>query len=163
MCVWLKGSRCLSGPLQKDLWWPLVWNLAAAAWAQSIWRVAGDALWSSVSCGGAGVCAMQVPPLLLTAPPPPCPPPVAQPPGLSGPWSVTFGLPMWLSGKESVCHWKRCKGHRFDPWGRKIPEGGNGNPLQYSCLENPMDRGDWPMGSQTVGRDLATEQAGCNC
>ena len=21
--------------------------------------------------------------------------------------------------------------------------GGNGNPLQYSCLENPMDRGDW--------------------
>ena len=23
------------------------------------------------------------------------------------------------------------------------PEGGNGNPLQYSCLENPMDRGAW--------------------
>ena len=22
--------------------------------------------------------------------------------------------------------------------------GGNGNPLQYSCLENPMDRGAWP-------------------
>ena len=22
-------------------------------------------------------------------------------------------------------------------------EGGNGNPLQYSCLENPMDRGAW--------------------
>ena len=21
--------------------------------------------------------------------------------------------------------------------------GGSGNPLQYSCLENPMDRGDW--------------------
>ena len=21
--------------------------------------------------------------------------------------------------------------------------GGNGNPLQYSCLENPKDRGDW--------------------
>ena len=27
-------------------------------------------------------------------------------------------------------------------WGRS-PGGGNGNPLQYSCLENPMDRGDW--------------------
>ena len=28
-----------------------------------------------------------------------------------------------------------------------------GNPLQYSCLENPMDRGAWwaPMGSQRVG------------
>ena len=25
-------------------------------------------------------------------------------------------------------------------WGRS-PGGGNGNPLQYSCLENPMDRG----------------------
>ena len=23
------------------------------------------------------------------------------------------------------------------------PGGGNGNPLQYSCLENPMDRGAW--------------------
>ena len=27
-------------------------------------------------------------------------------------------------------------------WGRS-PEGGNGNPLQYSCLGNPMDRGAW--------------------
>ena len=25
----------------------------------------------------------------------------------------------------------------------KSPGGGNGNPLQYSCLENPMDRGAW--------------------
>jgi len=23
------------------------------------------------------------------------------------------------------------------------PRGGHGNPLKYSCLENPMDRGDW--------------------
>ena len=27
-------------------------------------------------------------------------------------------------------------------WGRS-PEGRNGNPLQYSCLENPTDRGSW--------------------
>ena len=27
-------------------------------------------------------------------------------------------------------------------WGRH-PGGGHGNPLQYSCLENPMDRGAW--------------------
>ena len=37
---------------------------------------------------------------------------------------------------------------------RKIPQGlGNGNPLQYSCLENPMDRGAWrlqSMGSQEL-------------
>ena len=31
----------------------------------------------------------------------------------------------------------------FDPPVRKIPEGGHGNPLQYSCLENPMDRRAW--------------------
>ena len=29
----------------------------------------------------------------------------------------------------------------FDPWVGKIPWRGNGNPLQYSCLENSMDRG----------------------
>ena len=33
--------------------------------------------------------------------------------------------------------------HRFDLWVGKIPEGGHGNPLQYSCLENSMDRGTW--------------------
>ena len=35
----------------------------------------------------------------------------------------------------------------------RLPEEGNGNPLQYSCLENPMDRGAWwatAMGSQRV-------------
>ena len=26
---------------------------------------------------------------------------------------------------------------------RRSPGGGNGSPLQYSCLENPMDRGAW--------------------
>ena len=35
---------------------------------------------------------------------------------------------------------KRCG---FEPWVGKIPGEGNGNPLQYSCLENPMDRGAW--------------------
>ena len=31
----------------------------------------------------------------------------------------------------------------FNPWVRKSPGGGHGNPLQYSCLENPMNRGAW--------------------
>ena len=34
-------------------------------------------------------------------------------------------------------------GDRFSPWVGKIPGGGNGNPLQYSFLGNPMDRGIW--------------------
>ena len=29
------------------------------------------------------------------------------------------------------------------PGSGRSPEEGNGNPLQYSCLENPMDRGAW--------------------
>ena len=31
----------------------------------------------------------------------------------------------------------------FDPWVRKIPWKRACNPLQYSCLENPMDRRAW--------------------
>ena len=40
-------------------------------------------------------------------------------------------------------------------WG-KFPGGGNGNPLQYSCLENPMDRGAGglqSLGLQRVGHN----------
>jgi len=41
----------------------------------------------------------------------------------------------WLSGKESACQSRR---HGFDSWVRKIPPGGgNGSPLQYSCLVTP--------------------------
>ena len=47
------------------------------------------------------------------------------------------------SGKESTCQCWRHKRHRLDPrWGR-APGGGYGNALQYSCLENPMDREIW--------------------
>ena len=38
----------------------------------------------------------------------------------------------------------------------RCPGVGNGNPLQYSCLENPMDRGAWEatvQGSQKVRHD----------
>ena len=35
----------------------------------------------------------------------------------------------------------QCGRPRFDPWVGKIPGEGNGTPLQYSCLENPMDGG----------------------
>ena len=42
----------------------------------------------------------------------------------------------------------------------RSPGEGNGDPLQYSCLENPMDRGAWQAtvhGVVRVERDLATE------
>ena len=50
------------------------------------------------------------------------------------------GVSWWLSGKEHACN---AGDPGFDPWVAKIPGEGNGNPLQYSCLENPMDRGAW--------------------
>ena len=34
----------------------------------------------------------------------------------------------------------------------RSPAGGNGNPLQYSCLENPMDRGAWWLQSKGLQR-----------
>ena len=43
----------------------------------------------------------------------------------------------------------------------RFPGEGNGNPLQYSCLENPIDRGAWrlqSMGFQRVRYDLATKE-----
>ena len=43
------------------------------------------------------------------------------------------------------------------PRSGKFPGEGNGNPLQYSCLENPMDGVAWwrllSMGSQRVGHN----------
>ena len=36
----------------------------------------------------------------------------------------------------------------------RFPGEGNGNPLQYSCLENPMVGGAWSMGLQRVGHTL---------
>ena len=42
----------------------------------------------------------------------------------------------------------------------KSPGEGNGNPLQYSCLENPMDRGSWQAtvhGVKRVRHNLATK------
>ena len=52
-------------------------------------------------------------------------------------------FPGYSSGKEPACQCKRHKRLGFDPWVRKIPGGGHGNPFHYSCLENPMDRGAW--------------------
>ena len=46
----------------------------------------------------------------------------------------------------------------MDPWVGKIPGVGDGNPLQYPCLENPMDRGAWWAIVHGVAELEATEQ-----
>ena len=47
-------------------------------------------------------------------------------------------LPRWLIGKESACN---AKDVGLIHESGKSPGEGNGNPLQSSCLENPMNRG----------------------
>ena len=46
-------------------------------------------------------------------------------------------------GKESACSAGDTGDAGSIPGLRRSPGGGNGNPLQYSCLENPTDRGEW--------------------
>ena len=65
---------------------------------------------------------------------------------------ILYGFPGGANGKESAYQCRRCKRHRLNPWVGKIPRGGNGNPLQYFCLENPMDRGAWRATVHGVAR-----------
>ena len=50
------------------------------------------------------------------------------------------GLPKWCSGKESTC---QAGDTGLIPESGRSSGEGNGKPLQYSCLENPMDGGAW--------------------
>ena len=49
-----------------------------------------------------------------------------------------MGFPDGSEGKASACN---AGGLGSIPGSGRSPGEGNGNPLQYSCLENPMDRG----------------------
>ena len=70
-------------------------------------------------------------------------------------WSHWFVIPGGPVGKESTCSagdWVSI------PESGRSPGEGNGKPLQYFCLENPMDRGAWwaiVHGILRVGHDLA--------
>ena len=73
----------------------------------------------------------------------------------SGGITVTIifkGLLSWCSGEESASQCRRHKRHGFDSWVRKIPGGGNGNPLGYSYLGNPMHRGAWEAAIHGVAK-----------
>ena len=58
-----------------------------------------------------------------------------------------MGFPGGLGGKESTCN-------AGDPGSipglGRSPGEGNGNPTQYSYLENPMDRGSWQAAAHGV-------------
>ena len=52
-------------------------------------------------------------------------------------------IPRGCPGKESARPCRNSKDASSIPGLRRSPQVGNGNPLQYSCLENSMDRGAW--------------------
>ena len=56
---------------------------------------------------------------------------------------VFRGDPRWLRDKESACNAREAREMGLISGSGRSPRGGNGSPLQYSCLENPMDRGAW--------------------
>ena len=59
---------------------------------------------------------------------------------LWGVMDVFSGVLRWLSNKESACN---AGDPSLIPGSGRSSGEGNGNPFQYSCLENPMDRGAW--------------------
>ena len=75
--------------------------------------------------------------------------------GRGGAWGrvLNWGFPRGSDGKESACNAE--DSGSVPGLGRSSGEG-NGYPLQYSCLENSMDRGAWlSMGLQTVKTRLS--------
>jgi len=62
-------------------------------------------------------------------------------------------LPWWLNGKESA--YNAGDAGSIPRLGRS-PGEGNGNPLHYSCLGNPMDRGAWWAAIHGVAKELDT-------
>ena len=71
--------------------------------------------------------------------------------------AISLGFPHSSVGKESACN---ARDPSSIPGSGRSPGGGNGNPLQYFCLENPTDRGAWwgtVHGVARVGHDLVTK------
>ena len=65
-----------------------------------------------------------------------------------------YRLLWWLSGKQSAY---QCRRHGFLILGSgRAPEEGNGNPLHYSCPENPSGRGVWLATIHGVKKELDT-------
>ena len=72
------------------------------------------------------------------------------------------GFPGGASGKDPTCQYRTHKRCWFHPWVRKVPWRRTWNPLQYSCLKDPMDREAWRATvhrvakSQTRRKQLST-------
>ena len=62
---------------------------------------------------------------------------------------LSYSFPGGTSGKEPPANARNRRNAGLIPGLGRSPGGGHGTPLQYSCLENPMDRGAWRL--QSIG------------
>ena len=69
----------------------------------------------------------------------------------------SLGLPRWPGGKESSYQTGDAREENSIPGSGRSPGVGNGNPLQYSCLENPTDRGNCQATVRGIVEHDATE------
>ena len=68
---------------------------------------------------------------------------------------ILLGFSRWLSGKEPICSTGDTGDVDSIPGGGRLRGGGHGNPLQYSCLENPMNRRGWRAAVHGVTKNRA--------
>ena len=66
-----------------------------------------------------------------------------------------LGFPGGSNGKEFTC---QCRRTGLTPGFGRSPGEGNGNPLQYSCVENSMDRGAWWATVHGVAKESDTTE-----
>ena len=86
------------------------------------------------------------------APPAPC----WLPTGISASSAMFSSSTSWCNLKEFTYQCKRCRRRRFHPRVGKVPGEGNGSPLQYSCLQTPVDRGAWRAAVPGVAKEADT-------
>ena len=74
-------------------------------------------------------------------------------------FNLIVGFPGGASGEESICNAGDIKDVGSIPGLGRSRQEGNGNPLQYFCLENPMDRRAWRAASPWGCKDLGMTEA----
>ena len=70
---------------------------------------------------------------------------------------ISLGASLVVQSKETVCSAGDTGDMGSIPGSERSPGGGNGNPLQYSCLKNPMDKGAWRV-TACGGAELDTTE-----
>ena len=64
---------------------------------------------------------------------------------------VFHGFPWWFRGKEPIC---QAEDTCSIPGSGRSPGEGNDNPLQYTCLKNPMDGGAWQVTIHGIVKEI---------